>query len=512
MRNSFTRIAMFSVLVFFIFAPLTGTDKRPNPLPESFTQKIETLQKEWRVPGMAVGIIKDNKVIFSRGFGYRDIAGKQPVTPQTLFRIGSCTKAFTATAIAQQVDKKKLEWEEAIIKKIPGFKLHDQWATQEANITDLLAHRSGLGRHDLLTHGACLNAEEIRQRLPKIPLSQPFRGDFRYSNLNYILAAAITQKVTGKSWTELVRQNIFQPLGMSQSCFTLTEMKKNNNHAKPYSRNFKDFNGPLSSLTLEGCNISPASGGIISNLEEMLNWLKLNLQAGTFNGKQVVSPAGFRRLIAPVSGFSYSPTKPSTASGYGMGWYVYFYRGRYLVQHTGIMGGYCSIVSFMPKENIAVVVLTNLKMHSLPTILNYFIYDTLLNLEPHNFNAHYRKAWNNIESYFQRESKKLISRQIKNTRYSQPLSAYAGRYHHPAYGSLEVKLQGKELQAIINGAVSLPLSHYHYDVWLTIHKTSIEFDNLTMQFLMDANGKITGVAIDHDSLMDRTVFTRGTVD
>lgn len=510
-KSEHINVFAFIIFVLSLLSSLSGVgNKNQALLLKDLTVEIQRLQTEWRVPGVAVGIIKNNEVIFARGFGYRDLEGKKPVTPRTLFRIGSCSKAFTALSIAQIVDKGKISWDQAIVDIVPDFKLKHRWATREVSFKDLLSHRSGIGRHDLLTQGSCFTPGEICQRLQYIPLSSDFRSGFRYSNLNYILAAAVTQSVTGKTWEQLVQENIFSPLEMNNSCFSMEDMKKNNDYAKPYTGDFKNLEGDLIALPFKKCDSFNASGGLISNLDDMMKWIKLHLNKGTVGESNIVSQQNLQRLMTPICGLGYSPTEAITASSYGMGWYIYFYRGHYLVQHTGIVSGYCAVASFMPKENIGVVVLTNLVMHSLPEVINYLVYDRLLGLDPVDYNAHYQTIWKNIASMFKQEGEQIKAKQIKNTRHSQPLSSYPGIYQHPGYGTINITFLENKLYADFNGLVSVPLHHYHYDVWLSAHETDVEFDSLTLHFLMDETGKITGLAVDQGPYMDRVVYVRSS--
>jgi hypothetical protein len=295
---------------------------------------------------------------------------------------------------------------------------------------------------------------------------------------------------------------------MNKSCFSGEDMKQSGNYAKPYTRNFKNLDGNLIALPFKKCNSFNASGGLISNLEEMLEWIKLHLNMGAVGESNLVSRRNFQKLLTPTCGLGYSPSEAITASAYGMGWYIYFYRGRYLVQHTGIVSGYCTIVSFMPKENIGVVVLTNLKMHSLPEVINYLVYDRLLGLDPVDFNGQYQTIWKNIASQFKKEREQIKVRQKKGTRHSLPLSSYTGMYQHPGYGTINITLMENKLNADFNGVVSVPLHHYHYDVWLSSHDVAIEFDSLTLHFLMDEKGMITQLAVDQGPYMDRVVYAR----
>lgn len=499
---------ILSLALIFPATPAFAQNKiKPSTL-NNLSKEIDTLRSKWKVPGTAVGIIMDGKTIFAEGFGYRDREQKKPVTTQTLFRIGSCSKAFTAFSIAQLIDKDKISWDQPIIQSVPQFKLNDRWATENASFEDFLLHRTGIGRRDLLTHFSDFSMEEIFNRVQYIPLSTDFRSGFRYSNLNYIVAAHVLEKLTGKKWEDLVKDNIFTPLGMNRSCFTAKEMQKSSDYAKPYVRRLNDWDNDVVSIPHKKCDTFSASGGIISNLEEMLNWVQMHLNNGAFEKKQLVSQRNFIQMLAPTNGLGYSPSGVTEASAYGMGWYINFYRGRYLVQHSGILNGYCAMVSFMPKENIGVVVLTNLKMHSLHNVINNLIYDRLLGVEPFDFSGYYEEKWQEILTFSKKESDKLKARRVAGAQPSHALTHYTGIYKHPCYGTIGITRGEHGLQAGFNGVIFIPMRHYHYDVWLTSHPLNTTYDSLTLHFLMDETGEITELAVDQGAAMDKVVFPK----
>jgi len=250
-----------------------------------FNKFIIQQMEEWEVPGCAVAIIKDGKVIFSEGFCFRDVWKALKVTPQTLFATASCTKAFTATAIGILADEGKIEWDTPVQNYVPTFKLHDPYATSHVTVQDLLCHRSGLARHDALWYGSSFTIKDIFDRIRHLEPNLDFRSAWQYSNIMYSVAGYLIEQITGKTWEEFVQERIFHPHGMNSRNFSFEESKTSSDFSLPYAsieNEVKEL--PFRDLT----NIGPA-GSIISNLVDMPQWLLFNLQKGKLGEQQILS-------------------------------------------------------------------------------------------------------------------------------------------------------------------------------------------------------------------------------
>jgi CubicO group peptidase (beta-lactamase class C family) len=327
---------------------------------------VDSLRKVWKAPGVAVGIIKDDKVILSEGFGQRSVKDNLPVTPQTLFAIGSCTKAFTTAALGILVDEGQLEWDKPVKHYLPTFKMYDDFATQRMTVTDLITHRSGLPRHDFMWYNSTFSRKDIFNRLQYLEPNKDFRTDWQYQNLMFMTAGYLLEQVSGGTWENFVRSRIFEPLGMKASNFSIDESQKASDFALPY-RETKDTVKviPFRNITTVG----PA-GSINSNIPDMLEWTRLHLNQGKMGDKQLLNAATMIKLHAPAMVMPQSGKYSEILnSAYALGWMTSAYRGHQVVDHGGNIDGFSAEVMILPQDNIGIVVLTNLDGTPLSNII-----------------------------------------------------------------------------------------------------------------------------------------------
>lgn len=303
---------------------------------------------EYKLPGLAIGIIKDNKVIFKKGYGVTSTLDGLAVTTRTIFPVMSCTKAFTATAIGILVDEGKISWNENVIKYLPDFKLSDPWITKELTISDILSHRSGLISYDgdLLWYGTNYTRQEIADKIQYSPIRNNFRVDFGYQNVMYLVAGLIIEKVSGKTWDEFIKGKIFTPLSMVNSSTSILQMEKNINYAKPHLQN-----KPIKPVNMD--NIGPA-GSVNSNIDEMMNWLQMWLGKGRINDTIIINENTFETITSIKT-----LTSSTFESGYGFGWYISYVAGKKVLKHDGGMPGYKSSIVLFHENSAGIVLLTN---------------------------------------------------------------------------------------------------------------------------------------------------------
>ncbi|GHO51808.1 serine hydrolase domain-containing protein [Ktedonobacter robiniae] len=268
------------------------TDTALQGLPEV----IEAIRDEWNVPGLATAVVKDGQVILSQGFGKRSIVGNLDATDQTLFAIGSSSKAFTAMAIAMLVDEGLVNWDTPIKHYLPTFKLYDPIATEQTTVIDLLAHRTGLPRYDLGWYNASLSRKDLFERLQYLEPNKKFREVWQYQNLMYMTAGYLIEALTGQTWEEFVQQRIFTPLGMTTSNFTPKDSQQTSDFALPY-REVKEEVQQMEFYDRFQA-VGPA-GSINSSVQEMCKWLQCLLNKGKYGETSLVSEAQFAQLIAP---------------------------------------------------------------------------------------------------------------------------------------------------------------------------------------------------------------------
>ncbi|MFH1998303.1 MAG: serine hydrolase [Planctomycetota bacterium] len=467
-------VCMWIVVLATVLSPAGGAE---DPL-QGFSDYVMKRMEEFEVPGMAVGVIQNGKVIFSEGFGYRDVEKKLKVSPQTLFSIGSVSKPFTALSLAMLVDEGRLDWDRPMIEYLPDFRLKDEYATLHTTPRDLLCHRTGLPGYYLMLRATSLDREGIYKRLHHLEPSAGFREAYQYSNLSYMIAGYLAGRISGLTWEEHVKRRIFGPLGMTRTGFSTEDKQRNYNSALPYEIR----NGQLTVITPQPLTAAAPAGGIVSNVEELLRWLELYLNGGKAGSKRLVQEKNLEEMITPLMPVDYSPESAAGPVGfYGLGWNIRPYRGRYLVHHGGWIDGFVSWVSFMPFEKKGIITLSNRGQQLLPYWIHYSIYHRLLGLEGD------WTAFLHPEIEDSNEGQASPSEQGPPP--THPLVEMTGFFEHPAYGRIAVEMEGEGLRAVFPNGVAVPLKHFRYNVFLSEHEVS-EFDGLRFHFPVSAIGGI----------------------
>lgn len=473
-------------------ARLAGALERFRMLADSFRILRE-------VPGLAVGIVKDGKVILAEGFGYSDKEAKLPVSAGTLFAIGSSTKAFTAAGLALLREDGLLEWEKPVVQYMPDFMLMDEFATREMTAVDLLTHQSGLPRHDLMWYGSPFSREELFKRLRHLPPNKSFRSAWQYQNLMYLSAGILIERLSGKSWEDFTRERIFSPLGMDHSFFSHLGLPEAQPVAVPYRKTEKDGVIPIPHRDIRA--IGPA-GSIYSNVKDMLQWVKLHLNNGKVEDRQVLAAGSIAKLHMPHKTLenSTSPANPEFShQGYGLGWFVFRNKDLDVVRHGGNIDGFSALVHLLPEKNIGMVFLTNLNGNPLPGLLSQYATDLLLDREYIDW---YGRAFGTQGE----EPKKEDSKPVAGTKPSRTLKEFAGRYEHPGYGIFEIKLEKDSLRFSLN-SFSGPLNHWHYDVFQA-RVTELE-QNILVTFHADKTGMIERLGLPLEPALDQDImFTK----
>lgn len=467
----------------------------------------ETLQL-WDVPGMAVAVVKGNEVIVCEGFGKRNIASDLPVTADTIFPIASCTKAFTAMSVALLIDEGKLTWDTPVKAYLPAFQLADPIATSLTNARDLLAHRTGLPRHDLLWYASHFTCQDIFDRLRYLEPNKTFRAAWQYQNMMYMVTGLLVAHTTGMSWERCIQTQIFERLGMHQSNLSITQTKQTTNFATPYQEQDGQIHEiPFFEQDGEHDAIGPA-GSINSCVQDLAKWLKVHLNKGQYNGEPFISAANLAEMHKPqiiidnpdAQRFGFA------LNSYGLGWFMHAHKGRVLVHHGGNIDGFSALTSFMPQENLGIVVLTNGNHNAIPSVVSFTIYDRLLKLDTTDWNGLYKPFYEEMKAAQTASKMHSGNKRKADAPLTHPLEAYMGEYEHPGYGVLSVEQKGEQLQMTLNERFTLPLEHYHYDYFEGYFD---RFDlSFKASFTTDAQGYISQVAIQMEPNVKEIVFTR----
>lgn len=445
--------------------PATPADVRQKL--SGFDQYMDTILKDWNCPGIAVGIVAKDKLVFAKGYGYRDYEKKLPVTSGTLFQIASNTKLFTAVSTGLLVEDKKLEWDKPVRQYVPTIQFYNDELNNTVTIHDMLSHRTGMSRHDFIWYKSDFSRKDLFERLKYLEPSQPLRTGFLYNNMMYISAGYIIELLSGKPWEDFVRQNIFQPLGMNNTVFTVKEMVRQDDHAEPF--NEKRDTTLLYRIPIyeDQAAVGPA-GSIISNVNDMSHWLIALMNDGMYDGKQVIPPAVIKATYAPSiampnTGLETKRYREIFNSVYGMGRWTASYRGHLLAYHGGDLPGLHSQVSCMPYDSIGVLVFViGDQSQPLYNVVTYNVYERMLGLDQTPWSDR-RLTDAKKEKALGREGRsKAGGDRVADAKPSHALADYTGEYLHPGYGIINVT-QGDTGLVFESHRIKLPLNHYHYD-------------------------------------------------
>ena len=313
-----------------------------------FDDVVPEAMKKFDVPGMAIAIVKGKQVIYAKGFGYRDVEKQLPVTTDTLFAIGSSSKAFTTFVLGTLVEEGKIEWDKPVRNYIPCFRLSNESMGERLTPRDLVTHRSGLPRHDLVwynNYGA--SRQWLVERLAYLEPSADLREKFQYNNMMFLTAGYLSEVITGKTWEENVRQRILDPLGMTRTNFSVVDSQKDQDFALPYQKkDSKVQKMPFRTIT----NLGPA-GSINSSVNEMSKWVIVHLNGGEFEGKKLANAATVQDMHLAHMTTGATPQIPDISpADYGMGWFTQIYRGHNLVEHGGNIDGFSANVVLLPQD------------------------------------------------------------------------------------------------------------------------------------------------------------------
>ncbi|MFM6970846.1 MAG: serine hydrolase [Sediminibacterium sp.] len=461
--------------------------------------EINKILKDNYAAGVAVAVVEKNKVIFSKGFGYRDIANKLPVTDTTQFAIGSCTKAFTASLIGILQKEKEIDLDKPFTSYLKDFKFYSPELTQQITLRDIMSHRTGLPRHDLSWFVDPDTRENLTKRIEFMEPSAPLRQTWQYNNFMYLLQGVLTEKLTGKSWESNVESKIFSKLGMGRSNFSVKTMATYKEPALGYNV-VKDsiiHNTPY--YEIDG--MGPA-GSINSTVLDMSQWLKVWINGGKLDTVQII-PSSFV-TEATSSQMIIGPGLPNTEkpdvqfSNYGFGWMLSSYKGHYRVEHGGNITGFSASTCFFPTDSIGIVVLANQDGSKVPSIVRNTIADRVLGIKYFDWNADALKSAKKAKEIAQKAEKASTSNQVLQTTTSHALNDYTGAYSNSAYGKFEVIQKGDSLFAKLKNE-KWWLGQFHYDIFRPYETSegidSTEKSPIRFQFNTGLNGEIESASI-----------------
>lgn len=468
---------------------------------------IETERARFGVPGVAVAVIARGEVILQQGFGVRDLAMGTRVTEDTVFPIASDSKCFTAAALCILADEDLIDLDVPVREYIPWFRMHDLIATELTTCRDLLSHRTGLSRHDLVWYGDVhIGREKLVRALRHLPLSLQPRQGWQYNNLGYSAAGYLAEVVTGSSWEAVIRSRLLYPLAMSDTGFDARQASKGN-FATPY----REVEGELLAQVLPSQHWDGPPGGMVSTVKDLSKWALARLGHQVHGAERVLSDVALGALHAPTALTGKELLLPGRHSlGYGLGCQLEVYRGNVVIRHGGNLIGYSSDVSVSPDLDAAVVVLTNRHHSELPESLTLAIYDLIAERSPLPCGqVFYERMTTALQG--QRESQAVRASRASGRAPTRPLAQFAGDYDHPGYGRLMLRYDAGAggLSADFHGLGDrLHLRHRDGDAFdLVLPEFEAEYP---MTFTHSVDGDIAGVVIPLEPLVPPIEFVKQT--
>jgi len=482
-------VIMFILVIIFtvLFSTTAFGNDTGEPL-AGLDAYIENGMDDWKIPGLAVAIVKDDEIVYAKGFGNRKLGEAEPVDEHTLFGIASLTKAFTTAAIGILVEEGKLEWNDPVVKYLPDFRLYYPWMTHEITVHDLLIHRSGLGRMigNRLQFMTGKGPDELTYRLRYLEPMASFRAEYIYNNMMYMVAGQVIEAVSGQRWDEFVAERIFEPLGMERSNLSIYDLDGEENAAWPHQY----IKGEVQVIPRRDFDNAGPAASINSSVYELAQWMRLHLEdPGSYDGTQVIDTTTMRMVHRPQSVIPV--TDPSTEfAAYGLGWGVRLYNDRIISRHSGATDGMNSIIVLVHEENLGIVVVTNIFNDFKNALANHVI-DSFLGVpDKKEWHEKYLTEYEEEYNQVQQRREEIHNARVKNTQPSLPVSARSGRYYDSLYGEVTLTVQDDNMYITFWGDDSLvaDLEHWHYDTYRAVWRNPAQREKF-IWFDMDKTGE-----------------------
>jgi len=473
-------------------------------LPRDLDRYIEQVRQDFGVVGLAVAVVKDDSVVYAKGFGLREFGRPEPVDQNSLFAIGSNSKAFTSAAIGILVDEGRMSWDDRVVEHLPWFQLYDPYVTQEITVRDLLSHRSGLGRRgDANWYATDFDRKEVVRRIRFLEPNSSFRSQAGYQNTMFLAAGLVVEAETGMTWDEFIKSRIFHPLGMTRSKTSTLDLANDDNVASPHHIFSDGVTRPIPHRNLD--NVAPA-GSIYSSVWEMTHWLRLMLGEGEYADTRILSDSVVREVHSPdviyPMGRQAQQLFPSTHfSLYGLGWGLRDYQGHLLATHTGGIDGMLSQVMLVPEEELGIVVLTNTTRSgsSAHNAITYQIVDAYLGAPAKDWKATFLEQDRQQRQAAETALRRRMETRVEGTSPSLSLSAYAGTYEDDMYGTATVTLEDGRLVLRRHHAFVGDLEHWHYDTFLAKWRDLYMSDGpgTPVTFVLGSDGKVAKMNVEN---------------
>ncbi|TVP76168.1 MAG: serine hydrolase [Gemmatimonadales bacterium] len=491
-RWTYSLVLLLAFAVWVLPDTVAG-QQAPPPELEGIEAFIEAGMEEWGIPGLGVAVVRDDEVVWARGFGVQRLGGDAAVDENTLFGVASVSKAFTAAALGILVDEGLLHWDDPVVKHLPDFRLKDPLATQEATVRDLLAHRVGVGRMtgNRIRWLPSRDREELVYRMRYLEPEQSFRNGYVYSNVMYMVAGQVVEAVSGLTWDEFVAERIFGPLGMERSNTSITAIGPDENAAWPH----QEFEGQVEEIERRNFDNVGPSASINTSVAEITAWMRLHLGTpGEVDGVRLLEPGTVREMHRAQNRIPDSGLTGGLAS-YGLGWRLSHYEGRRQSQHGGATDGMNTNLVLLPEENLGVIITTN-TFNSFMNAAANRILDRYLGIEDRPWDQQVRQSY--LASYgramAQREA--IEARRQEGTSTSVPLEAFQGTYEDDLYADARVRMEegGLVLEFWGDENETLDLEHWHHDTFRAVYRNRAQREKFVW-FTRGEDGGIEGLHV-----------------
>jgi CubicO group peptidase (beta-lactamase class C family) len=495
-KNRAARVAIWTGIAL-AFLGLLGLVFRPAAAKSIDTAAIDAIvqkaQKAWQVPGAAVAIVRGDEVVYLKGFGVKRRGSSEPVTPDTLFPIASCTKAFTTTAMAMLADEGRMDWDDPVRRHVPYFHLADPLADADVRLRDLVTHRTGLGGNDLLWYRSPWDRQEIIRRIGRVKLKHPFRTTFQYQSTMFAVAGCAVESASGCRWKEFVQKRIFDPLGIKGATFTTTGAEQSPDHASPHRRN---GNGEVEVIPWYPMPKPDPAGSINAGARDLANWVRFQLGDGSFQAKRLVSAKNLNETHTPqmvirMEGPAKAMNPETVQMSYGMAWVIQDYRGHRQLSHAGAIDGFRAHLTLVPDAGLGLVILNNLHGTAMNLAVSNNLVDLLLDLPRRDWDAYLAEQVAREEAAAAARLREREAQRLPGTKPSRELEAYTGQYENTAYGTATLTLENGGL-VWKWGNFTAGLGHFHFDTF------TLENDLLgrpLVQFTLGTDGEVAAMKV-----------------
>ncbi len=487
-------------LAFFAAALPSGLQAQDTAAADRLDAMIRRGMADWKVPGLAVVVVRDGAIAFRETYGVKDLDSGAPVDEETLFTMASTTKAMVALSVALLVDEGKLAWEDPVRNHLPAFRLSDPYVTADARVKDLFTHNLGIGNADLLWVLDSTSTDQTLERFAHAERVYPLRGGFVYQNIMYAIAGELIEAVSGQHWTTFVEERLFRPLEMDRSVARSAAIMEAGNYVTPY------FDDPGAGIVPVAYNLSDqigAAGMIWSSIDDISNYLQFLVSDGVFRGDTLVKRETFDYLFRPHAILPepmypvQELVKPHWMT-YGLGWFQHDYRGDKLDFHTGSIGGLVAIAGLLRDEDLAVYVFANLDHAELRHAILYQAIDLFVHGDDsHDWHQDVFALYSGINERREAQRQRSLAARVPDTRPSLPLAGYAGTYRHDMLGEIVVTATKDGLRMVANDHLTASAEHWHLDTFLatTENGSAPSQSQVTAQFALNPTGEVATLTV-----------------